>query len=783
MKIVTAHGTNNGDASSSGDYWWQRGSAFQKRLARYVTHAKGVEFIPFHWSGENSEQARRNAGDALFKKLRDMEKDGDDDVALIGHSHGGSVLNHALFAASAKGAALDGVKSWITVGTPFIRTARSVNPFNRQGVWGAVTTIAILTFLFLFATVLPLQLAVLQDLWYAATSDDVSRWRFRQLRHYSLGGLNLLFFSVVMPVLIGAVIYRLGSRTRKRLSKRRQRQFADRWLPGWTALNHKDDEAISALKSARAISLNLVPFDAVKKTMSAAAILSVTILFAYVSLMLGGRDTIQRHAPSWMATAEISFKAPGRLVDVAYSPDGAWLATASGDRAARIIDAKTGEVLHLMPHKGRPEALAISEEGDQLLVFGGEGGVIWDVKTGAKIRVISLENAWASNIARLSFSSRRNVILAEKRTTVLNRDGAAVYDATTGAELFELETTNKLGLSDPVFSTSGDVIYAMDNTKDGEIQIFSAKDGTRIDSVFPSFLAGGLPPQLEAHLGLTRGTYDPKSLHDKTGSLNRIAGSEGVLFYYTLAYNDKTIIVQEAFREQKNGDKSENASDTEFYTWVWQDVTGFSLPAQIYASRRGAIVHRYFDGFNVSVLGGDEFASIESLAAGDFWNPIALSPTARQWAVGRPISDTEPLRIVEIGAFPPRVQDGEQAEDSAPTTAVNEFSSEPSSTIITGAPSDGTSRVDYLDKLYYYGGSTDLGRWTGRVQGHAVNQAPDAIQFKPLELREWPAFGAYWSLTTLYARLDRLLEIDNTRIASLRRLTDETLDADYAWKE
>ncbi len=795
VKIVTIHGTNNGDPSSSGDYWWQRGSAFQKKLLAYVTHVKGVEFIPFHWSGENSEKARREAGEALFKKLRTMEKDSDDDVALVGHSHGGSVLNHTLFAAAAKGVAFDKVKSWITVGTPFIHTARSANPFNRTGIWGTVTTIAVLTFLFLFAVVVPLQFAVVQDLWNALTNQDVTQWRFRQLRHYSLGGLNLLFFSVIMPVLIGGAIYRLGSRTRKRLSKKHQARFADRWLARWTALNHEDDEAITALKSARTVSLTLVPFDAVRKTVSAVLILLVTLLFAYVSLLFGGRDFIQRHGPLWMTSAEISFKAPGRLIDVAYSPDGKWLATVSGDRAARIIDVESGEIKHLLPHKGGPSALAVSKEGDQLLVFGSSSGVIWNVETGDKVRSIDLENAWASNLAAIAFSNARNVILAQKLTAVLNPDGAAVYDATTGAELFELQSTNKLGLSDPVFSASGDVIYALDVTKKGEIQIFSGKNGAHLGSVFPSFLVDGLPERVEALLGLSGESYDPKTLYDTSVSLHPIVGSDSILFYYTLAYNDKRIAVREAFRGTTSQNNETSPPIVDFYFWVYQDVTEGGLASEAYASASGTTILRFFDGFVAWSIGTDDITVFPSKGSDHFWNPIALSPTAREWAMGRPLSETDPMKIVEIGAFPSTAPKGEEdaekensitgdnAGEDAKGGADNQQRQPPPTRIISGPPSPDTTRIDYLDKLYHYSGGIVLAPWTGRVQGDATNQAPDAIEFKPLSMPEWPVFGIYWSLTMLYDRLDEFFGIDETRIASLRSLTDDSLGTDYVVNE
>jgi hypothetical protein len=81
-----------------------------------------VEIEPFHWDeGPNSELKRRKAGQALLKKLKEYERMGEN-YHLIGHSHGGSVIHHALLLASNRRESLPHLRIWLTVGTPFIRT-------------------------------------------------------------------------------------------------------------------------------------------------------------------------------------------------------------------------------------------------------------------------------------------------------------------------------------------------------------------------------------------------------------------------------------------------------------------------------------------------------------------------------------------------------------------------------------------------------------------------------------------------------------------------------------
>jgi hypothetical protein len=75
---------------------------------------------PFRWSGANLESHRRDAGIRLLRKLRALDARGWR-YHLVGHSHGGSVIWHAL-TQSAKGnkKPLAGLKTWTTVGTPFL---------------------------------------------------------------------------------------------------------------------------------------------------------------------------------------------------------------------------------------------------------------------------------------------------------------------------------------------------------------------------------------------------------------------------------------------------------------------------------------------------------------------------------------------------------------------------------------------------------------------------------------------------------------------------------------
>jgi len=136
--VILVHGTFAADTENDGQKWWQAGSPavaqLKARLPRGVEIAEGSEV--FHWSGENSERARSKAALQLLERLRVLEAEGRD-YHLVGHSHGGSVIWKTLKAKSLSRQPLDHLKSWTTVGTPYLQH-RSRSVFNVWNLAGLV---------------------------------------------------------------------------------------------------------------------------------------------------------------------------------------------------------------------------------------------------------------------------------------------------------------------------------------------------------------------------------------------------------------------------------------------------------------------------------------------------------------------------------------------------------------------------------------------------------------------------------------------------------------------
>ncbi len=85
--VILVHGTYAVDED-----WCRPGGKFYETLRREA--ARQCEYlVPFAWSGQLSGEARVQGAEALYELL--MSYPVDEEITLIGHSHGGNVINLA----------------------------------------------------------------------------------------------------------------------------------------------------------------------------------------------------------------------------------------------------------------------------------------------------------------------------------------------------------------------------------------------------------------------------------------------------------------------------------------------------------------------------------------------------------------------------------------------------------------------------------------------------------------------------------------------------------------
>jgi hypothetical protein len=126
--VVYVHGTFAQGSRDEGNY--AHGGGTMAQVLKHEFNAK--TFSASDWDGGATEKARENAGKHLAQGL--MKKfDGDERVHLVGHSHGGNVIGHALQELNANGRS---VTSVTMLGTP--HWDESVNPSWNANAMSAV---------------------------------------------------------------------------------------------------------------------------------------------------------------------------------------------------------------------------------------------------------------------------------------------------------------------------------------------------------------------------------------------------------------------------------------------------------------------------------------------------------------------------------------------------------------------------------------------------------------------------------------------------------------------
>lgn len=249
--------------------WWQIGSPFLTELQNYVEETLDVE--PFHWSGKNSEQDRRQAGRRLAQLIRRMKTS----PVVIGHSHGGSICIHAAINLAARpGWARAFLKGVTTIGTPMFLSQVSANPFARYNILGKL--LLLLAIINGFVFVASLYQLFLAEAWDGKPAEGHS---------VSVLGVPLpqqLLTSAGIGSLIAVVLLWYGLLNSRRQRMLRRNSLASELSRKGVQIAHPHDEAIASLSQGTRIRPEFLSYKELRLTVFGALSFVLIILVGLI---------------------------------------------------------------------------------------------------------------------------------------------------------------------------------------------------------------------------------------------------------------------------------------------------------------------------------------------------------------------------------------------------------------------------------------------------------------------------------------------------------------------
>ncbi len=148
----------------------------------------------------------------------------------------------------------------------------------------------------------------------------------------------------------------------------------------------------------------------------------------------------------------------------AFSPDGRLLASGSRDRTARIWNARTGKLIHVLQHQGYVVAESFSRTGRSLVTSSQDGAAyVWDVATGQRELLLV---GPTEEVDAAAFSPDGN------RIAIASTDGLArIYNGANGLPIAPL-AGHSAAVTSVGFDASGETVVT--GSADGSARLWDA---------------------------------------------------------------------------------------------------------------------------------------------------------------------------------------------------------------------------------------------------------------------------------------------------------------------